>query len=142
MAIEKAPNLGQVLLCDFSDGFKEPEMIKLRPVVVISPPISWRPGLTTVVALSTTPPDPKRPYHCLLRLNPKPPAPWDVEDVWVKADLIMTVGFHRLNLIRDGKNPQTGKRKYYMNCVSNQNLKEIRACILHGLGLFSLTQHL
>ncbi|GBQ27136.1 hypothetical protein AA12717_2577 [Gluconacetobacter sacchari DSM 12717] len=142
MAVEKAPNLGQIVLCDFSAGFKEPEMVKRRPVVVISPPISWRPGLCTVVALSTTPPDPARPYHCRLVLDPLPPSPWDSPEVWVKADLIMTVGFHRLDLIRCGRNPASGKRQYYTKCLSKEQLATVRKCVLHGLGLFGLTKHL
>ncbi|WP_415479272.1 type II toxin-antitoxin system PemK/MazF family toxin [Acetobacter syzygii] len=142
MSIEKPPSLGQILLCDFREGFKEPEMVKRRPVVVVSPQISWRPGLCTVVALSTTPPDPKRPYHCLLILDPPPPEPWSQREVWVKADLIMTVGFHRLDLIRGGRNPQNGKRNYYTKTLSAEQLVTVRRCILSGLGLFPLTKHL
>lgn len=42
---------GQLLLCNFSQGFKEPEMIKdNRPVVGLTPPIKGRDGLVTVVA--------------------------------------------------------------------------------------------
>ena len=37
MPINYPPKRGQILLCDFSQGFKEPEMVKgSRPVVVIS----------------------------------------------------------------------------------------------------------
>lgn len=142
MPIQKPPSIGQVLLCDFREGFKEPEMVKRRPVVVVSPNISWRPGLCTVVALSTTPPDPARPYHCRLNLDPLPPPPWDAKEVWVKADLVMTVGLHRLDLIRDGRDERCGKRKYYTKCLSSEQLTVVRKCLLHGLGLFSLTKHL
>lgn len=134
MAIERCPHLGQILLCDFRVGFKEPEMVKRRPVVVVSPQISWRPGLCTVVALSTTPPEPKRPYHCRLTLDPPPPEPWNQKEVWVKADLIMTVGFHRLDLIRCGRHHQNGKRIYYTKTLSTEQLATVRKCMLAGLG--------
>jgi mRNA interferase MazF len=47
--------MGQILICDFSSGFVEPEMVKVRPVVVISPkPRKSIHSLCTVVPLSTT----------------------------------------------------------------------------------------
>lgn len=61
MAIREHPPLGTLLLCDFGSGFKPPEMVKRRLVVVISPRIKARPGLCTVVALSTTLPKPVWP---------------------------------------------------------------------------------
>ncbi|MEI6730857.1 MAG: type II toxin-antitoxin system PemK/MazF family toxin, partial [Pseudomonadota bacterium] len=48
MAIKYHPNPGTVLTCDFS-GMIEPEMIKERPVVVISPRLCSRTGLCTIV---------------------------------------------------------------------------------------------
>lgn len=115
-------------------------MVKRRPVIVVSPQISWRPGLCTVVALSTTPPNPPRPYHYNMTLEPLPPKPWNSPNVWVKADMIMTVGYHRLDLIRIGKDAQTGKRLYYTKCLTTEQLTEVRRCILHGLGMFGLTK--
>ena len=64
MAIREHPPTGSILMCDFNAGFREPEMVKRRPVVVISPKIRARPGLCTVVALSTTVPAPVMDYHC------------------------------------------------------------------------------
>lgn len=64
-------------------------------------------------------------------------------DSWVKGDLLYTVGFHRLNLIRLGKHdPNTGKRLYYTNKLSRDRMKEIYSCILHGLNLGKLSQFL
>ena len=31
------PNAGDIVICDYATGFKPPEMVKVRPVVVISP---------------------------------------------------------------------------------------------------------
>jgi len=141
MAIKTAPALGTILTCDFDQGFREPEMVKRRPVVVVSPQIAWRPGLCTVVALSTTAPDPPRPYHCRLVLDPPLPQPW-ASDMWVKGDMIYAIGFHRLDLIRLGRNDETKVRRYRLNPLTAAQLKDVRACVLHGLGLFQLTKHL
>ena len=63
MPITFHPKIGQMLYCDFTQGFKEPEMVKAkRPVIVISGDMKGRAGLVTVVALSTKVPDPIRGY--------------------------------------------------------------------------------
>lgn len=49
------PKQSHVLKCDFK-GFVAPEMIKVRPVVIISPSSRHGVRLCTVVPLSTTPP--------------------------------------------------------------------------------------
>ncbi len=134
MPIKQHPGLGAIVTCDFNQGFKEPEMVKLRPVVVVSPQIAWRPGICTVVGLSTTPPNPKRPYHCKLTIAPALPHPWDSEEVWLKGDMIVAVGFHRLNLIRIGRDDATKKRQYQTNVLSKEQLKEVQSCVLHSLG--------
>ena len=56
MALKYPPKVGTLWICDFNTGFKPPEMIKRRPVVVISPRRSTE--LCTIVPLSTTVPDP------------------------------------------------------------------------------------
>jgi len=60
--IQFFPKAGMVLMCDF-DGYQVPEIVKTRPVVVVSPNHLIRPGLVSVVPLSLTPPDPVQPYH-------------------------------------------------------------------------------
>lgn len=142
MSIERHPGFGCIVTCDFDRGFKEPEMIKNRPVVIISPQISWRPGLCTVVGLSTTPPNEKRPYHCKLTISPALPEPWDSEEVWVKGDMIAAVGFHRLNLIRLPQRDESKTRRYRMNPLTGAQMASVQACVLNGLGLFRLTKHL
>jgi mRNA interferase MazF len=43
MAINIHPKPGQILFCDFSQGFVKPEMVKSgRPVVVLTGPIKGR----------------------------------------------------------------------------------------------------
>lgn len=145
MAITFHPSAGQILLCDFSDGFRAPEMVKSeRPVLVLTPAIKGRANLVTILALSTSCPSPIMPYHYKL---PKASMPqlgrFQEKDTWVKADMIYTVGFHRLDLIRLGKRDvNTGKRLYYRKKLGREQMTEIYKCMLHGLNLGQLGKHL
>jgi len=140
MPIREHPRLGTVLLCDFNAGFRMPEMVKRRPVVVVSPRIVARPGLCTIVALSTRAPDPVMPYHRQIDLRPRLPRPWTSDGIWVKGDMVNAVGFHRLDLFRLGKN-DTGKRIYLYDHLSDGNIKIIRRYTLRAIGLSTLTKH-
>ena len=141
MPIQEHPLIGTILMCDFTTGFREPEMVKLRPVVVLSPKIAARPKLCTVVALSTTKPDPVLNFHCQIDVRPELPAPLQSDGLWVKGDMVNAVGFHRLDLIRLGKSI-AGKRIYYYSTLSSEQIKQIRECVLKALNLSTLTKHL
>lgn len=143
MAIEFHPRPGQILMCDFSVGFKEPEIVKKRPVVVLTPAMRGRHELVTIAALSTSTPDPVRDYHCQL---PKASLPqlgnFQEKETWVKGDMVYTVGFHRLDLIKLNKRGPGGKRQYFNQKLGRERMKEIYGCVLHGMNLGSLVQHL
>jgi uncharacterized protein YifN (PemK superfamily) len=134
--IQIHPNIGAVLRCDYEPGFKTPEMIKRRPVIVVSPRLRNRDGLCTVVPLSGTQPSKVMPYHCQVVFDPPLPPPYDSGSHWVKADMIATVGFHRLYPLVMGKD-QYGKRKYDNRLIDKDKLQEIHACIRHALGMES-----
>ena len=145
MAITFHPRVGQILYCDFSTGFKEPEMVKSnRPVIVVSPSMSGRDNLTTIVGLSTVTPDPVQLYHlqlpraCLPMLGQ-----FQERDTWVKGDMIYSVGFHRLDLIKLGqKDRNTRKRLYFTRRLSRERMAEVYGCILHAINLGKLIEHL
>ena len=145
MAIRFHPSPGQILICDFSTGFQEPEMVKSgRPVLVLTPSIEGRGELVTVVAISTVKPDPVMDYHYQL---PKQCMPmtgnFQQDDSWIKGDMIYAVGFHRLDAIRLGtRDPQTNKRLYYTRRLGRDRMKEIYGCVLHGMNLGNLAKHL
>jgi mRNA interferase MazF len=142
MAISRHPAPGTILICDFDRGFVEPEMVKPRPVVVISPAIGARPNLCTVVALSSTPPNPVLPFHCTIMPNPPLPPPWDqAVRTWVKGDMIYAVSFARLDFIKLGKDVR-GKRIYRYDVLDAAQMKDIKACVLRGLGMAQLAQYL
>ncbi len=131
MSITFHPRPGTVLMCDFSTGFKPPEMVKNRPVVVVS---RKHRDLATVVPLSTTEPIPLEKRHHELQDASLPP-PLRGKRCWAKCDLVTTVALWRLDRVRGGKHPRTGKRTYYSHQVSPQDLKAIQDAILHVLGL-------
>ena len=133
MAIQFHPEQGTILVCDFK-GFVQPEMIKRRPVVVLSPRLRKRDGLCTVVPLSTTPPKEVAPYHFKLHVTPVLPEPYNADFHWVKADMVYTVSFDRLHLPFNGKDPE-GKRRYDVRVIDKADLLKIQQCLLHGLGL-------
>jgi len=145
VAITFHPRPGQILLCDFSQGFQEPEMVKSnRPVVILTPPIAGRAHLVTVLALSAKAPTRVMPYHYQIPVSSMPQlGRFQNDDTWVKGDMIYTVGFHRLDMIKLGKrNPQTGKRIYFNQRLGREQMKAIHSCALHGLNLGKLSKHL
>lgn len=141
MPINDHPAPGTILVCDFNGTFREPEMVKPRCVIVVSPKIWGRAKLCTVVCLSSTVPNHVMPYHCQLDLRPELPPPWESDGVWVKGDMIYAVGFHQLNLIRLGKD-RGGKRIYRFDVISADQMKTVKCCVLRALGCSTLTKHL
>lgn len=143
MALTFHPKPGTILMCDFSSGFKTPEMVKVRPVVVVSPKRKHCSGLCTVVAISTVTPTTIENWHYQI---PKASMPqtqrFQANDSWVKGDMIYRVGFDRLDLIKIGKEPGTGKRLYFKQGLGREQMKSIYSCVLHSLNLGHLPQHL
>lgn len=140
MALLFHPAPGDIVVCDFH-GSVGAEMTKRRPVVVISPNFKSRTGLCCVVPLGTTAPEPVAAYHYLLTLKPTLPVPFDSPEMWVKGDMLATVSFQRLDLLRTERR-RLGKREYAKCRVSGDALPEIYRSVLNGLGLGRLTPHL
>src|SRR5262249_52141645 len=128
----------------FSRGFKEPEMIKnKRPVIVLTGSIQGRANLVTVVPLSTVVPEPVQPYHYRIPQSSMPMlGRFQICDSWVKGDMLYTIGFHRLDLIRLGKPNSYGKRMYFTQRLGIEQMKHIYTCVLNGLNLSHLGKHL
>lgn len=140
MAIQFHPEQGTILVCDFH-GLVPPEMVKRRPVIVVSPRLRRRSGLCTVVPLSTTQPADLAPYHYKLHMETPLPKPYDAQSHWVKADMIYSVGFSRLYLPFDGKD-LSGRRIHDVRVIDKADLLKIQEALLHGLGLTTLTGYL
>ena len=114
-------------MCDFSEGFRVPEIIKVRPVIVVSPHHMHHSELYTVVPMSTTAPHIVRACHYKFQENPLPTD--DATPVWAKCDMVMTVARHRLDRVK------VGKRKYLTCHVKEEELAAVRQCLRYVLGI-------
>ncbi|MCA8908510.1 MAG: type II toxin-antitoxin system PemK/MazF family toxin [Rhodospirillaceae bacterium] len=128
MPLTYSPRPGTIVMCDFTSGFRPPEMVKKRPVVVVSPR-RRRSNLVVVVPLSSTKPAPLEPWHHALRASTYPPAR---SQMWAKCDVLNSVGLDRLDRIktRDAQ----GNRRYETFTVPAPELAEILSCVRAGLG--------
>jgi uncharacterized protein YifN (PemK superfamily) len=134
MSINFHPAMGSLLMCDFNTGFKPPEMVKVRPVVVLSNRLA---NVCTVVPLSTTEPNVIEKFHH--EMDPiSLPGKLAAERTWAKCDMVTTVGFFRLDRYCTGRNKATGRRVYFNGKITADDLRKIQDCILHVLGLSHL----
>jgi len=141
MGLQYHPKTGTIVICDYNTGFVAPEMSKRRLALIVSPQFKKRNNLCTIVPFSTTPPKPIMPYHYLLTLNPTLPPPYNSPEQWVKADMLATVSFSRLDLPRSGKGAN-GKRQYIKKIITGHDFESIQRCVLNAIGLNDLTQHI
>jgi mRNA interferase MazF len=131
MALSFHPKVGTLLMCDFSTGFKPPEMVKVRPAVVVS--LKGR-QLATVVPLSTVEPIPFESCHVEMSADSLPKS-LAGNRCWAKCDMVTCVAFWRLDRIKDGKCPRTGRRIYVAPEISAVDLQQIRKALRHVLCL-------
>lgn len=96
-AITFSPVEGTVLVCDFSIGFRPPEVIEKRPCVVISKQRTNR-RLCVVVPISTTESTNRKAIVVPL-LSAK--YPFLRRDGWAKCHAPSTVSITRLSMMRD-----------------------------------------
>ncbi|MEN0039693.1 MAG: type II toxin-antitoxin system PemK/MazF family toxin [Pseudomonadota bacterium] len=139
MPIRFHPKYGTLVLVDFNTGFIPPEMGKRRPAIVISRPMKGRPGLCTIVPLSTQAPAPQMNFHMPLVLPEEWPSDLLRYDSWVKADMITAVSFGRIDLLRAGRSAD-GRRIYFDKPLPQQTMRDVTKCVLHGLSLSTLTE--
>lgn len=125
MPLKFQPKARTVVMCDFS-GFVVPEMVKTRPVVVLS---SHRRNskLVTVVPLSTTKPGLMEDHHHEMQTPPLPDKPHTA--CWAKCDMIYTVSTHRLDRYKIGPN------QFVTPKVDETDFAAIRAAVVAALNL-------
>ena len=139
MSIRYDAARGTILLCDYSlGGFREPEMVKRRPAIVVSPRLPRRDGLCAVVPLSGTEPQRPVPYVVRLELDEELLAPFSQRVWWAKCDMVATVSFERLDFFRTARD-QIGKRQYRHPKVTPADFERVLAGVQAGLGLPILT---
>lgn len=133
MPLHYQPKPRSVVICDFA-GFREPEIIKRRPVVVLA--VHKRNSrLVTVVPLSTTAPNPVEAHHYRLPHNPIPSA--QASEVWAKCDMLAVVSIERLDLVRTARGAD-GRRRYLTLQIGQDQFDAIRRGVVSALGLASL----
>lgn len=127
MSLRYQPKEGSVLICDFR-GYEVPEMIKVRPVVVIR---KHRTNslLVTVVPLSTTAPDCVLDHHLKLASHLHGASPI----CWAKCDMVATVSLSRLDRIKS--RDRQGKRIYLISQLATDEFFAIKAAVRSALGL-------
>lgn len=120
-----------MLICDFDDSAPGAEMVKRRPVVVVSRHETHNRRLCCVVPLSTTAPVPPRSWHhAVPNLHIAGWTPAGV--IWAKCDMLATVSFERLN--KPYKKTRHG-RKYIDHALDDVDLAAVLAGIRAYLGL-------
>jgi len=119
------PRPRAVVMCNFS-GFVVPEMVKIRPVVVLAKNRENH-KLVTVIPLSTTEPHKIESHHHELSVNPLPDNPH--VSCWAKCDMVYTVSIDRLDRYRLGAN------HYVVPEISIEDFTEIRCGVVSALGL-------
>lgn len=130
MSLTFFPRARQIFVCDFT-SFKEPEMTKRRPAIVISPKLPYRSQIVTIVPISTTAPRHDLPFVVRLSRNYHPD---EAEDLpcWAKCDMVTNLAVERLNAFK------VGRRKYVYPTLIPEDLKAVRDGVIHGLGMGDL----
>jgi uncharacterized protein YifN (PemK superfamily) len=126
------PRLRAVVTCDYT-GFVEPEMVKVRSVVVFAKSRTSN-RLLTVVPLSTTPPEKPLPCHHKLSCNPHPDENPKL-DVWAKCDMVYTVSLARINFYRT-RSRRGGRAIYHSTLsIAPHDYFAIQRSVRYALGL-------
>lgn len=128
-AITFSPVEGTILVCDFSIGFRPPEMIERRPCVVVSKERANR-SLCVVVPISST--ESTNPRAITV---PIPIAKYRFlrKDSWAKCHAPSTVSITRLSMMRD---PATGRGLDTRNTMlDSADLAAVRLGVARFIGV-------
>jgi uncharacterized protein YifN (PemK superfamily) len=102
------PSPGDILVCDYTTGFRPPEMVKRRLCVVISPKLKRRTDLASVVPISATCPEQTELWHHRIELVSQS---WGDGPRWIACDMVATVAYDRLSRPHF-RHPVTGSRLF------------------------------
>lgn len=132
----------EILTCSFEEadresdyplrGFVPPEMVKTRPIVVLS---TVTPRLFTVIPLSTTEPQPLKSFHYELVWDMPLPGWESFSLCWAKGDMIYAVSQARLRFLRTSYNRSTRKAKPIRRFLSEGQWEGVRAAVREALKL-------
>lgn len=106
-------------------------MVKVRPIIVVSPKLPYRAEIVTVVPISTTAPKHEMPFCVRLSKNYHPQESDDLP-CWAKCDMVMNIAKWRLDGFK------VDRRKYVNPQATGEDLDAVRHGVVHGLGLNAL----
>ena len=137
MTLRFSPRAGIVAICRFpSPGTAVgAEMVKTRPVIVVSRVLHGRHGVATVVPVSMTPPTEPKRWHVLVPATAMPRG-WREKpgDRWAKCDMVVTVSLERLSM--SGVRRHEGRLHYTSAEIDDRTLRQIRHALAYILELF------
>lgn len=131
MPLPYHPVPGTIVICDYTTGFRPPEMVKRRLAITISPKLKRRNNLVAVIPLSATCPTPLEDWHH--RVDLLIPAPWGDGPRWAACDHVATVAYDRVNLPYT-KHPVTGTRTFVQIELADE-VAELRRKAALALGI-------
>lgn len=135
MALTFPPSPGDIFMCEFPACFSAPEMVKTRPVIVVSPRLQGRRDLAAVVPISNSAPDPPCPHHCEIRVALLPAFMQATGgNRWAKCDMIYTFNISRLSPIEKRRRSYE-KRTYEYRKLDLESLQAVRRAAASGLGI-------
>jgi len=108
-------------------------MTKVRPVVVVSRKRK-NTQVVCVVPLSTTMPYRMEACHHEMT-KASLPSRFQKKACWAKCDMVCCVSFDRLDRIKLGKSPRTGRRMFSAPTVTSDDLNGIRNALRFTLAL-------
>jgi len=109
----------------------EPEMVKMRDVVVIARH-KQNQRLVTIVPLSAAQPKPPQPYHHELAQDPRPDGD-AMHPIWAKCDMVYTVSLERLDMHHT--RTRRGGRQSVRVQLAPADFMAIRRCVAIALDL-------
>ena len=136
MALPFTPKPGEILMCAFAPvgapHVHNGEMVKTRPVIVVSRDLPGRGKAVTVVPVSMTQPNPIQAYHVEVDVGCFPPPLRAKAGIrWAICDQVCTVSRDRLDMIQG---PHVGGKKQFLKGrVHMPILMDIRRAVAHVL---------
>jgi len=136
MPLRYQPRPGDIFMCAFPECFDVPEMVKTRPVIVVSPQLPGRRDLVCVVPISHSDPVQMCEHHCVVPVRMLPKFMQATGgDRWAKCDMLYTFSTRRLSPVEHGRRDARGKRGYEYPKVDRATLDIVRRAVASSLGI-------
>lgn len=129
MPLSYYPPYGEVVQCDFK-GMIMPEVVKLRPVVVVGPRLKNGGDLVRIVPLSTSQRPNPHPWQVKVTLLKQLPEPFDSLEAYALCNHVFTAARSRLDRFKMPRPRYGGRPQRIVSGISKDDLCLVRAGIL------------